>query len=128
MNDPIKAIPTPKVMIVVIAGERFPLRFTNDALHDLETFMGGSVFDFIHALINGSWPAVKMSHAARVLWSGCAHMGRSAPTVEECFNALATEGASTSIMKLLEPLVAYVNGASDETEDEGEEAEGEKKQ
>lgn len=120
MHDPIKAIPAPRSVTIVIAGQRFPMRFTNDSLHDLEVFLGASVFDFIQALIKGSWPAVKLSDAARVLWAGCAHMGRSAPTVEECFNALVAEGADTSIMKLLDPLALYVSGADDEADEQAE--------
>ena len=125
-TDTIEAIPAPRVVFVVIAGQRFPFRLTINALHDLENSLSGSVFDFIQALIANDWPAVRLSDAARVLWAGCAHMGRHAPTDEECFNALVHEGANTSIRKLLEPLCVYVNGASEQAD--SEEGDGEKKQ
>ena len=116
--DPIKKIAAPKVVTIEIAGQRFPMRFTLESLSYLEDNLSGTVFDFMQKLLGPGWPAVKMSDASRVLWAGCAHMGRSAPTEEECFNALAMEGAASAIIKLLESMSIYVNGAMDESESE----------
>ena len=126
MYQPIEAIPAPRTVTIVIAGQRFPIRFTLDAMHDLENNLEGTIFDYAQALIAKSWPGVGLADSAKVLWAGCAHMGRYAPTPDECFNAIAQEGAETAIPKLLEPLAIYAQGAREE-EPQAEEADSEKK-
>lgn len=129
MFDKLKEVPAPRIMTIIIDGQRFPIRFTLDAMHDLEQNLSVPVFEYAQKLINKSWPGVGLADSAKVLWAGCAHMGRYAPTPDECFNAIVQEGAETAVPKLLLPLTIYAQGAREEPEEEGEgdEADSEKK-
>ena len=124
--DPIQEIAAPRVITIVIAGQRFPMRYTLSALDFLEpTLEHGGVFGFIQSVYSKGWVSVRMTDAARVLWAGCAHMGMSAPSQEECFNAIVQDGPDNAIPKMLEVLAVYINGA--EEKDEGEEAQADAK-
>ena len=117
-------IHSPREIFLVIAEHRFSFRLTFDALQTLEGVIGGGLFAFATALARGSWPAVKLSEAALVLFAGCQHQGTKAPTLEECFNAIIQEGADVAIPKLLEPLSVYISGSGNDDDQQEEKTEG----